>query len=181
MLIFQSTKNTKFFYIAYVGFLEFAKFDFLHYGGSFEFQCQELWWAIRIGGPARGLIVGTVDENISEKHSNIVKSNCKNTHSIFGSDSCAVDNNYEMQLCRHFIMGGTHTHTRIHDTYIYQVPIHMHFTTMQSRCEGVCVWVAIQDYTATVEGRTQTQLTQANSLENNWSNGVSRNLDAPRG
>lgn len=117
MLIFQSTKNTKFLYIAYVGFLEFAKFDFLHYGGSFEFQCQELWWAIRIGGPARGLIVGTVDENISEKHSNIVKSNCKNTHSIFGSDSCAVDNNYEMQLCRHFIMGGTHIH--IPSTYIY--------------------------------------------------------------
>lgn len=141
MLIFQSTKNTKFLYIAYVGFLEFAKFDFLHYGGSFEFQCQELWWAIRIGGPARGLIVGTVDENISEKHSNVVKSNCKNTHSIFGSDSCAVDNNYEMQLCRHFIMGGTHTHTHAYTirTYTKYLHIHMHFTTMQSRCEGVCV------------------------------------------
>lgn len=169
MLIFQSTKNTKFLYIAYVGFLEFAKFDFLHYGGSFEFQCQELWWAIRIGGPARGLIVGTVDENISEKHSNIVKSNCKNTHSIFGSDSCAVDNNYEMQLCRHFIMGGTHTHTHTRNVHILSTYTYAFHNN------------AIQDYTATVEGRTQTQLTQANSLENNWSNGVSRNLDAPRG
>lgn len=143
MLIFQSTKNTKFLYIAYVGFLEFAKFDFLHYGGSFEFQCQELWWAIRIGGPARGLIVGTVDENVSEKHSNIVKSNCKNTHSIFGSDSCAVDNNYEMQLCRHFIMGGTHTHTHTHTRYVHIPSTYIYICISQQCKAGVreCVCV----------------------------------------
>lgn len=140
MLIFQSAKDPKFLNIAYVGLLKFAKFDFFHYRRSFELQCQELWWAIRIGGPPRGLIVGTVDENISEIW--IVKSNCKNTHSIWQRQlrSWQQLRNATLQTLWAGRASPIHMNIRyvraILNTYAFH-NTHMHIITMQIRCECV--------------------------------------------
>lgn len=65
MLVLQTAVDAELLDVADVRLLELAKLDFLHNGGSAQFQSEELRRAVGVGGPAGRLIIGAVHENVS--------------------------------------------------------------------------------------------------------------------